>query len=107
MSLYKKEIKIFIVLTINIEKVDGTWFAECKELGTSTYGDTFDEVNEEIRELVELHVNTLEKLKERKNFFKEHNITMYYGYPPQTMEVETPLNDSVYVNSITRELACV
>ena len=60
---------LVIIFTLLIsQEEDSTWIATCKELGTSTYGDTFEDVSSEIKELVELHLNTLEKTGKMKKF---------------------------------------
>ncbi len=53
------------------------WIGECVELSTSTYGDSIEEVQVELKELVALHLQTLEKIGERERFFKEHNIVVH------------------------------
>ena len=46
--------------TLVYHKEGQQWVGECQELGTSTFGDSFEEVETELIELVELHLNTLE-----------------------------------------------
>lgn len=98
---------IYITLTLEfIEETDGVWLARCEELGTSTFGDSFEEVKKEINELVHLQLNTLEKLGERENFFKDNGIVVYETTPPVDKEVRTPLKRNVFVNSYAQELVC-
>ena len=79
----------YISLTVSFywEK-DGLWTAECLELGTSTFGNSFEDVNEKISEAILLHLNTLEEVGERKRFFKENNIKIIH-YKPKTVSVPT------------------
>lgn len=94
----------YIILTVLISKEkDGNWVATCKELGTSTYGDTIEEVSQEIKELVILHLTTLEKAGERKRFFTENNIRTYTK-KPNKVEIDTPLNRNVYVEAYAQNL---
>lgn len=96
----------YIILTVLISKEENnTWVATCKELGTSTYGDTFEEVSEEIKELVVLHLNTLEKAGEREKFFKENKIKLFTK-SPEVVKIETHLNPNVYVESYAQNLVC-
>jgi len=70
-------------------KEGNQWVAECKELGTSTYGDSFEEIEKELVELIALHLNTLEELGEREVFFTENGIQTYYDSPPLTVNIES------------------
>ena len=71
----------YIILTMIYRQEDDIWTAECKELGTSTFGDTFEEVSIHLREAVELHLNTLEDVGECETFLKENNIKIYKNRP--------------------------
>jgi predicted RNase H-like HicB family nuclease len=98
----------YILLTVTFtEEKDKTWVANCEELGTSTFGDSFEEVKEEIGELIILHLNTLEKLGERDRFFKENKITLYTNHIPEDIEVKTPVRHNTFVNTFAQKLACV
>ena len=54
-----------------------------RELGTATFGDSVDEVAEELADLVALHINGLEDVGELERFFANHDITMYRDHLPQ------------------------
>ena len=72
----------FVVLRFEFNKEnDGRWTAVCTELGTATFGDTFEEAQEDLQEAVALHLNTLEDVGERRRFFKENNITLHRVQP--------------------------
>jgi len=58
------------------EEGDSRWLAECRELGTASYGDTPEEARERIVEAIELHLNALERYGERERFFAERGIKM-------------------------------
>lgn len=90
----------YIILTIILkEEDDGRWTAECKELGTATFGDTFEETRENIKEAVLLHLNALRKVGERERFFRENGIKIKTR-PQKTISVSVPLNDPhVFVQS--------
>lgn len=99
----------YILLTVTFtEEEDKTWLAKCEELGTSTYGDNFEEVKNEIDELICLHLNSLEKLGERERFFKENNIKLYTTeYIPEKIKTKTPVNPKTFVNTFAQDLTCV
>lgn len=63
------------LLTFSFQKEsDGRWTAYCNELGTATFADTLEEAKDELTELVQLHLSTLEDVGERQRFFAERNI---------------------------------
>lgn len=98
--------KVFISLTLSISKDEKNhqWLGECKELGTSTFGDSVEEVAKELEELVALHLNTLEDVEERSRFFVENNIIMYYESVPQEIEVRKPSKPDVFIKSFNHQL---
>ena len=70
-------IKYYVKLTIVFEEQnDGQWTASCKELGTSTFGDSLNDAQEKIEEAVFLHLEALVKVGELKRFFEENNISL-------------------------------
>lgn len=73
----------YILVKVEIQAEDGQFTAYCPELGTASCGDTFEEAAENIKEALCVHLNTLEELGERRNFFKEHNIHLYRKEPTQ------------------------
>jgi len=95
----------FILLTIFFHKEeDGRWTAECKELGTSTFGDSLEEARELISEAVCLHLNTLEEVGERSRFFKENNIRIFRKRPPKSIDVSSPVDPNVYISTQAQPL---
>jgi predicted RNase H-like HicB family nuclease len=64
----------YISLTLEIRREDGQFAAYCRELGTATCGDTFEEAHKNIVEAVTLDLNTLEDIGERERVFKERGI---------------------------------
>jgi len=62
-------------LTFEFELEEGKrWLAHCKELTTSTFGNTLKEAMERLNEAVLLHIETLKDVGEWKRFCEEHNI---------------------------------
>ena len=71
----------YIDITIKLAKDGGQWAAECVELGTAACGGTFEEAVEAIKDLIQLHLNTLEDVGMRRRFFREHGITFHRRRP--------------------------
>ena len=49
-------------LTFDLEREGEQWTGTCLEFGTSTFGDTLDEVRKELQEAVQLQLNEAERL---------------------------------------------
>lgn len=77
----RKNIGQYIVVTINIKQEGNIWLARCVELGTSTFGDTFEEAREALHEAIELHLNTLEDVNECNKFLSENGVKIHDKYP--------------------------
>jgi predicted RNase H-like HicB family nuclease len=89
----------YVVLTIVFyrEEGDSRWLAECRKLGTASYGDTLEEARERIIEAVELHLNTLERYGERGRFFRERGIkTKSEAVEANESEINAPLDPAMY-----------
>lgn len=71
----------YIVVTFKFKQEGQKWTACCVDLGTATFGSTFEEAQKRIEEAVLLHLNTLEECGERERFFREHNIKIYPHKP--------------------------
>ncbi len=84
--------KAFVVLTLQFQKEDSYWTGECVELGTTTDGRSLPRVEQELRELVLLHLNTLEKNGERERFFQKHGIKMYTDEAPSEVQPRVPVS---------------
>jgi len=73
--------KGFVVLHLRFWKQDDRWYGECLELGTSTFADELETVQTELVELIELHLNSLETVRERERFFADNGIKLYTDEP--------------------------
>jgi predicted RNase H-like HicB family nuclease len=82
----------YIILNFIFKREGRRWTAFCKELGTSTFGNTAQDAIKKIHEAVALHLNTLEKIGERERFFKEHKITVFESKP--TPQKAPPIPES-------------
>lgn len=97
----------YIQLTMTFyQEKDGRWIGTCIELGTSEYGNTFDEAENNLNEAVELHLNTLEELGERKRFFKENKIKILKDKDSVDVNIKG-INPDVYIRPQVRHLEYV
>lgn len=71
----------YIILTFSFHKEGNRWVGRCNELTTSAFGRSLPEAEERLKELVELHLNTLEDVGERERFFRENGIKFYTHKP--------------------------
>ena len=77
----------YIELTFEFKQEADQWAGLCKELGTASCGDSLDEAHEALREMVVLHLNSLEEVGERANFFSKHGIHVQRGKPKNSAPV--------------------
>jgi predicted RNase H-like HicB family nuclease len=87
----------YIILTAVYKRDQGVWTAECQELGTATFGDTFEEAEADLREAIELHLGTLEDAGECERFLRKHNIRIYSEIPHKVV-TELPVRPDTWVN---------
>ena len=79
----------YVAMTFEFQREGDQWLGQCLELGTATFGDSVDEVADELADLVQLHLNSLEEVGERERFFAMHAIPVFLDHAPQ--EVTRPL----------------
>ena len=70
----------FVILTLRFRPDGRRWLGECVELGTATYSRTLQQTHDELKELVLLHLNTLEQTGEREAFFPHARDPVLYGF---------------------------
>ena len=81
----------YILLTLLFRREGDVWSAECKELGTASFGDTFEEAIETIKDMVKLHIDALEDVGERERFLRENHVPVYEGRPKESSSsIELP-----------------
>ncbi len=86
----------YIVVTFEFKQEPNRWLGRCLQLGTATYGDTFEEVREDLTELIALHLNSLEGVGERKRFFSENGIRLYRHKPAHKQSrLQVPISEDV------------
>ncbi len=90
--------KGFVVLTLRFWTEGKRWVGECVELGTSTFGRSLPQTHDELKELVLLHLNTLEDTGERERFFQEHGIRLYPDTVPAEVQTAVPVGAEFYTH---------
>ena len=83
----------YVVVTLEIQREKDQWLGRCVELGTATFGDSVDEVAEELADLVALHLNSLEDVGELERFFAKHEIILYRDHVPEEVDRTVPISD--------------
>ena len=87
----QKTLERYILLTLLFRREGDVWTAECKELGTASFGDTLEEAIESIKDMVKLHLDALEDVGERERFLRENHVTVYDGKPKESSaSIELP-----------------
>ena len=93
----------YVDLTVRFAREGRRWTAECLELGTAAYGDTLQEAQDAIADLVALHLNSLEDVHSREAFFKKHRIRMRLGAPKPAI-TRVPVRLGEFVSRFTSPL---
>jgi len=88
----------YVIVTFLFYKEGNRWVGQCKEFGTSTFGRSIQEAFERLNGAVELHLNTLEQVRERESFFREHNI-ISYPHKPQKEEIRIRYEPDAFIRS--------
>ncbi|MDD5191197.1 MAG: hypothetical protein PHE50_09175 [Dehalococcoidales bacterium] len=104
-----KTIAGYIVLTCKFHREGKQWVGENEELGVSSFGSSFEDANESLKELVVLHLNTLERLGERDRVFAENHIKVRSVKPKNPVSLNISAQSDHFVTPCvypiqTREL---
>jgi hypothetical protein len=92
--------KGFVVVTFVFRQEGKVWTAECRELGTATYGRSLKRTHDELLEMVKDHLSVLEEVGERERFFKDHGIAFYSDESvPAEIQQSLRLDEEAYVQA--------
>jgi predicted RNase H-like HicB family nuclease len=81
----------YVVLTLSVAREGKHYISECPELGTASFGDTFDEALANVVDATTEYLSAIERLGERKRIFKERGITIHRARPRKVrQEYEIP-----------------
>ena len=64
----------FIAVTYIIKKENDQYVAVCPEFDVSSFGDTVEEANKNLKEAIMLYLEGIDELKIRDQIFKEKSI---------------------------------
>ena len=92
-----KTIAGYVVLTCKFHKEGPQWVGLCEELGTSAFAPTIEDAQKDLKELVLLHLNTLEKVGERERFFTENKIKLRPAKPREPIAIKVYPKQNNYV----------
>ena len=71
-----KTVKRHFTLNAKVEKHDDVYVGYCVELGTVTQGDSLEEVCENLKDAIYVHLSVLDEIGERERVFREKGIVM-------------------------------
>ena len=74
----------YIVLTFQFEPEGDAWVGKCVELGTATWAESLAQLEEELRDLVGLHLVTLDENGQLGQAFDEEGIMPHADMPTKT-----------------------
>jgi predicted RNase H-like HicB family nuclease len=94
----------YVILTCKYHKEGQKWVGVCEELGTSTFADTFEDVQDRLQEAIALHLSTLERVGERERFFKENKIKLYLVKPKEPVCKTVRAASDTYVTPCVHEI---
>jgi predicted RNase H-like HicB family nuclease len=81
------EVEGYVVLTGIVEKEGSQYVSNCRELGTSSCGDTVDEAFENLGDAIGVHINALIETGELPRVFRERNIRIDLEPPPDELAI--------------------
>ena len=86
----------FATLTFEVAREGKHFVSRCRELGTASCGDTFDEALKNIEEATAEYLNAIERLGERPRIFQERGIVVRKTRP-STVRREFELHPGAFV----------
>ncbi len=86
----KVEMDGYVVLTGTVEPEGNQFVSCCRELGTSSCGDTVHEALESLGDAIQVHLDALEETGELHSFLREKNVNIYLSPPPDEISVRVP-----------------
>ena len=81
------EVEGYVVLTGIVEEEGSQFVSNCRELGTSSCGDTVNEAFENLGDAIEVHINALIETGELPRVFRERNIRIDLEPSPDELAI--------------------
>lgn len=88
----------YIIITCIFKKEGNKWTALCKELGTVSFGRSISEAAKNLKEAIELNLNTLEDVGERERFFRDNNVS-FHKQKPKQINISIPFDRDSFVSN--------
>ena len=82
-----KSVNGFVILTGIVEEEGDQFVSYCRELGTSSCGDTIDEAFSNLEDAITVHLDALQETGERERVFRERNISLQRDPRPEEFVV--------------------
>jgi predicted RNase H-like HicB family nuclease len=102
-----KNTKLEILVTHRIKKSGDYYIAFCPEFLVTTQGKTIEEANNNLKEAVILHLETLDQLGIRDSVFKERNIKILKRKDKtKTIQLDLSSINESYITAEFIPLAC-
>ena len=97
----------YIVVTGVAEEEEGLFVSYCRELGTSSCGNTANEALENLGEAIIVHLNALEEVGEIDRFLTERGVEVVDGDPQDQEEVNVRVPLGSTIRTYSHELSAV
>jgi len=105
----KKNIKKqYIIVTSIIKKENDQYVAICPEFDVSSFCETVEEANDNLKEAISLYLEGIEELKIRDQIFKEKSITTYINKPKSIInnyKFEKKLSNQPFITKESLQVA--
>jgi len=88
----------YIIVTCIFKKEGNRWTGYCKELGTVSLGRSISEAARNMKEALELNLNTLEDVGERARFFRDNNVS-FHKQKPKQINISVPFDRDSFINN--------
>ena len=79
----RSSVRGFVILTGIVEEEDDQFVSYCRELGTSSCGDTIAEAFENLGDAITVQLSAWEETGEREREFRERNINLQLDPRPE------------------------
>ena len=86
----------YLVLTLTVSKEGKHYVSQCQELGTASFGDSFDEALENVIDATREYLDAIERLGERRRIFRERGISVRRA-PPRRVRQEFDIAPGAFV----------
>jgi len=104
----KNRKKQYIIVTHVIKKENDQYVAICPEFDVSSFGETVENANENLKEAISLYLEGIEELNIRDQIFKEKSITTYISQPKSVVnnyKFEKKLGNQPFIKKESLQVA--